>query len=92
LARTIQQRLTIRALSAAAYWLKVDVNAHVGAIFSLLIQACGPDRLPRKPVRSRSQLCVIDVYLYAPYSLAVSTMALMFSGLASSKNAPLLTI
>ena len=35
---------------------------------------------------------VCDIYLYTPYSLAASTIALTFSGLASSKNAPLPTI
>ena len=31
-------------------------------------------------------------YLYTPYSLVTSTIALTFSGFASSKNAPLLMI
>jgi hypothetical protein len=35
-------------------------------------------------------LALFGVYLYAPYSLAVSTIAWTFSGLAWSKNAPLL--
>ena len=33
-----------------------------------------------------------EAYLYTPYSLVKSTMAFTFSGLASSKNAPLLTM
>jgi hypothetical protein len=37
-------------------------------------------------------LALFGVYLYTPYSLTVSTIALRFSHLTSSKNAPLAMI
>src|SRR4030042_2036085 len=49
----------------------------------------GPDT---QPLLHHYNLSPSSIYLYTPYSLVKSTIALTFSGFASSKNAPLPTI
>ena len=93
------QALVVSALNKQIeYWARLDQaqGNRFSGWTSKPLELLGGHKAVRAPVHGLSSgittFALFGVYLYTPYSLVKSTIALMFSGGTSSKNAPLAII